>query len=507
MIFFYSIHFEKLSLQNRRLIKKIILIWVKMSLTTTIKRGNPGPVPNRWLCFCPNFLSFYWSSLVAFGEFTFQKLVTNQLLGWNFVQCGRIHFTFTKIMNKSISTKNRVLISLVGPSETGKTQLTCIWLKVGTFQPTFNKIYIFYQHSQRLYGVMQKENWKSLVCAGSNLWKYWFGKKQLYKVLVNFWRLSEEICISKAFVGIATAGKHQCLSTIYIKHNLFQLSKLGRDIELQNTHIVLLKSPRDVMQVTTLSTQFGLGLELVEWFRDATSVPFGHLLIDSSPRTEDRSRYCTNTGSIPLNFYIPDRLRQSIILDDEHTKFLYSPNVPIIFPQMQKCFPSVLPKKVYPVSLRMHNKSAQRKPAKHKKTTRGKSFWRPERDILAWEKGAQLTKVNTLPVINLFFWYRAVCPRSCLCVPQKFDYPVSYKAGTSKVSTFRKYHVPSWFTQEWDKRKKNSKADSLVDKILSCPRIKPTNSQTLILDGVETGNFLSDFAQQLRRKNADVPDI
>ena len=52
-----------------------------------------------------------------------------------------------------------------------------------------------------------------------------------------------------------------------------------------------------------------------------------------------------------------------------------------------------------------------------------------------------------------------------------------------------------------------SKADSLVDKILSCPRIKLSSSQTLIVDGEETRIFLSDFAQQLRRKNADVPDI
>ena len=52
-----------------------------------------------------------------------------------------------------------------------------------------------------------------------------------------------------------------------------------------------------------------------------------------------------------------------------------------------------------------------------------------------------------------------------------------------------------------------SKADSLVDKVLSCPRIKLSNSETLILDAVESGNFLSDLAQQLRRKNADVPDI
>ena len=35
-----------------------------------------------------------------------------------------------------------------------------------------------------------------------------------------------------------------------------------------------------------------------------------------------------------------------------------------------------------------------------------------------------------------------------------------------------------------------SKADSLVDKILCSPRIKLSNSQTLFLDGVETGIFL-----------------
>ena len=182
----------------------------------------------------------------------------------------------------------------------------------------------------------------------------------------------KEICNSKAFADIATTGRHPGLSTIYIKHNLFHQSKLGRDVELQNTHIVLFMSPLDVMQVTTLSTQLGLGSELVDWYRDATSVAFGHLLMDLSPCTVDRLRYCTNTGSTPLKFLIPDRMKQSKVLDDEHKKSLYSPCIPIIFPQKQKSFPSVLPKRVYPGSLRMHNKSAQRKPAKHKRTSRGK---------------------------------------------------------------------------------------------------------------------------------------
>ena len=133
------------------------------------------------------------------------------------------------------------------------------------------------------------------------------------------------------------------------------------------------------MQASTLSAQLGLGSELVEWYRDATSVPYGHLLINLSPRTEDRlryctitGRYCTITGSIPSKIYNPDRLKQSKNLDDENIKSLHSPTVPFIFPQMHKSFSSVLPRRDYPVCWRMHNKSAQRKPAKHKKTSRSK---------------------------------------------------------------------------------------------------------------------------------------
>ena len=51
------------------------------------------------------------------------------------------------------------------------------------------------------------------------------------------------------------------------------------------------------------------------------------------------------------------------------------------------------------------------------------------------------------------------------------------------------------------------KADALIDRILSCSRIKLSNSQKIVLDGVDTGVLISDFTLHLRRKNADVPDI
>ena len=161
-------------------------------------------------------------------------------------------------MNKLISTKNRVFISLVGPSETGKLQLIYNWLKTGTFQPKFDRTYFFYQHSQPLYYVMQKEIESLEFVRGVNFEFIDSLKNFGKKYLLIFDDSCEEVCNSKAFVDIATTGRHRGLSTIYIKHNLFHQSKLGREVELRNTHIVLFKSPRVVMQASTLSAQLGL---------------------------------------------------------------------------------------------------------------------------------------------------------------------------------------------------------------------------------------------------------
>ena len=72
-----------------------------------------------------------------------------------------------------------------------------------------------------------------------------------------------------------------------------------------------------------------------------------------------------------------------------------------------------------------------------------------------------------------------------------------------------KYKVeqpPSYLKRDINK-KLFGKADTLMDKNLSCSRIKLSNSQKIILDGVDTGVLISDFTLHLRRKNADVPDI
>ena len=151
-------------------------------------------------------------------------------------------------MNKIISSKERIFVSLVGPSGSEKSHLIHEWLTIGLFQPDFDTIYYFYQHYQPLFGLVSKDvktiEFKEVVVFEfiQNL------PNNGTKYLLIFEDSCEEISSSKAFVKIATAGRHKGLRTIYIKQNLFHQSRLGGDIELQNTHIILFKSPRDVLQ-------------------------------------------------------------------------------------------------------------------------------------------------------------------------------------------------------------------------------------------------------------------
>ena len=52
----------------------------------------------------------------------------------------------------------------------------------------------------------------------------------------------------------------------------------------------------------------------------------------------------------------------------------------------------------------------------------------------------------------------------------------------------------------------STSASPLVNKILDSPSIKLSNSITLILDGIETGVLLKDFARRLKSKNVAIPD-
>ena len=182
---------------------------------------------------------------------------------------------------------------------------------MGPFNQLLKK-FTFFQHSQTFYDVMQEEIGNIEFVQGVNFELIDSLKKQRYKKLFNLCRFMWRELQFKSFFWHCYCWQTSWsgLSTFYIKQNLFHQSKLGREFDLQNSHIVLFKSPRDVMQVSTLRPQLGLWSELVDCYRDATSVHYGHFLIDLSLRTDDRLRYCTNTESFPSIFNTPDRFKQ-----------------------------------------------------------------------------------------------------------------------------------------------------------------------------------------------------
>ena len=66
-------------------------------------------------------------------------------------------FTLSKTMIETVFTEILVFMSFVAPSKTGKSQFFYNWQKIGIFQSKFDKINSFFQNSQPLWDVMQKE--------------------------------------------------------------------------------------------------------------------------------------------------------------------------------------------------------------------------------------------------------------------------------------------------------------------------------------------------------------
>ena len=94
--------------------------------------------------------------------------------------------------------------------------------------------------------------------------------------------------------------------------------------------------------------------------------------------------------------------------------------------------------------------------------------------------------------------------------------PASVYNKSATTQSVTKQELPKYKTEQPPRyqidslnpnKKLFGKTDPLIDKVLSCSRIKLSNSQTKILDGVDTGVLISDFTLHLHRINADVPVI
>jgi hypothetical protein len=101
---------------------------------------------------------------------------------------------------------------------------------------------------------------------------------------------------------------HRNVSVVFITQNLFHKNKFVRTMNLNTHYVVMFKNPRDAGQVAILARQMypGKSQFVVEAFEDATKEPYGYLLIDLRPDTDDRYRIRTKI--------FPDDPRQYVYL-------------------------------------------------------------------------------------------------------------------------------------------------------------------------------------------------
>ena len=109
--------------------------------------------------------------------------------------------------------------------------------------------------------------------------------------------------------NIFTKGSHhRNISILFLSQNLFYKSKQNRTMSLNAHYLILFKNPRDVTQIATLARQMYVGRSkfLIEAFNDATTKPFGYLLLDLKPDTPEHLRVRTNIFPDERHYvYIP----------------------------------------------------------------------------------------------------------------------------------------------------------------------------------------------------------
>ena len=209
-------------------------------------------------------------------------------------------------------------MAVCGPSCCGKTELIFRMLLENTFFPKFLSIFYFYQHEQpKLKSLEAKLNIQFTKFSSFDL------ISELENCLLVFDDSCEEVFNDKEFSKLATAGRHKNISVIYVKHNLFQQSKWSRTIDLNTTHIILFKSPRDIQQIGLIGRQLSNTQFLKDRYELANKQPFGHLLIDLDSKTSDVLRYCSNIVPPGTSvFYLPPAVITN--LSNERERALYA---------------------------------------------------------------------------------------------------------------------------------------------------------------------------------------
>jgi hypothetical protein len=193
-------------------------------------------------------------------------------------------------------------VMIAGPTGCGKTQFLVNVFKFGMIRPHPQRIVWIYSEWQPAYDEI-----RSLIKGSSvefvkdfddNL--YQTIDPAIRNVVVLDDQMENENMHknggSKLAKFFTQGSHHRNLTIIYIVQNVFHRSPAMRTVSLNSHYLVLFANPRDKTQIRTLATQMYPDSPhfLMDAFKDATSSPYGYLVVDLRPNTPNILRARTN---------------------------------------------------------------------------------------------------------------------------------------------------------------------------------------------------------------------
>ena len=179
---------------------------------------------------------------------------------------------------------------VAGPSSSGKTQFVFRLIRHAdrlVDPPPEKIVYCYGEFQPSFLEFTQVEFHKGLPDVGS-----FDGRSRVLLIIDDLMNEADQnVC--NLFTKLS---HHRNVSVVFVTQNLFHRNRHVRTMNLNTHYVVLFKNPRDAGQVAIMARQMYPRKSnfVVEAFRDATREPYGYLLIDLKPETDDRYRFRTN---------------------------------------------------------------------------------------------------------------------------------------------------------------------------------------------------------------------
>ena len=206
-----------------------------------------------------------------------------------------------------LTFKHPFTCMVAGPTQAGKTAWVTKFMEECTqlMNPAPEEIYYAYTEWQPVYGRLPAHVQLSEGLPDISLLK---SSPATPKLLILD-DLMQEMKNDKRLTQLFTRGCHHWnLSCIHIVQNIFYEGLRTSRVNAQ--YLVLMKNPSDKLQAMNLGKQLYPGYQkfFIQVFNDATRQPYGYLLIDLHPRTEEDMRLRTSIFGGEQVVYIPKNL-------------------------------------------------------------------------------------------------------------------------------------------------------------------------------------------------------